>query len=418
MIETNSSQPRLKIAIVVHGRFHAFDLARELIRQGVQVTLLTNYPKYIAAEYGIPKSNLVNCVWHGVAYRLAERLAGRQAEFLFESLLHRSFSKWAARKLSSLDVDVVHAFSGVSEELLLSLSERPVVKSLVRGSAHIRTQARLLEEESNRCGQEMEHPSDWRIAREEREYELADMIFVLSSFARRSFETEGVSMEKVRSVSLGSELKRFRASEDDIERRCRRIVAGEPLQVLTVGSFSFRKGALDLSEIAAQLSGRMKFRMVGDVPSNAARLKCTSNIEFIPRQPQLSLSSFYRDADVFLFPTIEDGYAVVLSQAQAAGLPILATPNCAAPDILRNNDNGWILPIRNPAAFIAKLEWCDSNRQRLADMVRCSYEKYERRDWAQVATDLITTYQDWLSQNELELVKKHRTWKKPRFSSW
>ena len=398
MINTGSIQPPLKIAIVVHGRFHAFDLARELIRQGAQVTLLTNYPKYTAQEFGIPKSNVINCVWHGVACRLAERVAGQRAELVLEPLLHRSFSKWAARKLSSLDINAVHVFSGVAEELLLSICDRPVVKSLVRGSAHIRTQARLLDEERSRCGQEMDRPTTWRIAREEREYELADMIFVLSSFAQRSFEAEGVSLEKLRSVPLGSELKRFRASKEDIERRCARIMAGEPLQVLTVGSFSFRKGALDLSEIAAKLSGRMKFRMVGDVASNALRLKRERNIEFISRQPQFSLSSFYREADLFVFPTIEDGYAVVLSQAQAAGLPILATPNCAAPDILLDNENGWILPIRNAAAFIAKLQWCDSHRRRLADMVRSSYESYQPRDWAQVAADLIGTYQDWLSQ--------------------
>ena len=344
---------------------------------------------------------MINCVPHGVLSRLIERACGGRSNTVFEPFMHRWFSKWAARKLSSIELDAIHSFSGISEELLLSVSHRPVVKSVVRGSAHIRTQARLLEDEGARCGQPMDRPSAWRVAREEREYKIADMIFVLSSFADRSFVAEGVPPSKIRTVPLGSELQRFCASQDDIERRCARIQAGEPLRVLTVGSFSFRKGALDLVEIANSLHGRMKFRMVGDVARNVLDLKTSAKIEFMPRQPQFSLPSIYREADLFLFPTIEDGYAVVLAQAQAAGLPILATPNCAAPDILNEDENGWILPIRNPAAFIERLEWCDSNRGTLARVVRSAYENYRPRDWAQVATELINTYENWISKDRV-----------------
>ena len=399
MISGQSIQQPMKIAIVVQGRFHAFDLARELIRQGVRVTLLTNYPKYVAERFGIPKENVINCVSHGVMSRLIERTGGWRWKSVFEPFLHSWFSKWAARTLSSIDADAIHTFSGVSEELMLSVSGRPIVKSMVRGSAHIRTQARLLEEERARCGQPMDHPTTWRIAREQREYENAEIVFVLSSFARQTFEAEGVRPDKIRILPLGSELKRFRATADDIKRRLGRILAGQPLRVLTVGSFSFRKGALDLIEIAARLNGRMKFRMVGDIESKVLRLKAGNSIEFIPRQSQLSLPFIYREADLFLFPTIEDGYAVVLAQAQAAGLPILATPNCAAPDILRENESGWILPIRNPAAFIGKLEWCDDNREALARMVRVTHENYKPRDWEAVASDLVSAYEEWFSQH-------------------
>ena len=225
------------------------------------------------------------------------------------------------------------------------------------------------------------------------------MVFVLSSFAHQSFEAHGVPPEKIRRLPLGSELKRFRATEADIGSRCSRIRAGEPLRILTVGSFSFRKGALDLIEIAKKLNGRMKFRMVGDIEPEAKPLKARSNIEFLSRQPESALHSVYSEADLFLFPTIEDGYAVVLAQAQAAGLPILATPNCAAPDILRENETGWILPLRKPEAFVQKLEWCDNNREALARMVRVTYETYSPRDWAEVAADLINIYEEWFSQH-------------------
>ena len=279
----------------------------------------------------------------------------------------------------------------------------PVVKAVVRGSAHVRTQDRLLEQEEARSGQSMDRPSPWMIAREEREYELADLLFVLSSFAYKSFEREGVPAEKLRLLPLGSEVARFGATLQDIEGRCSRILAGEPLQILTVGSFSFRKGALDLIEVATRLRGRMKFLMVGDIESKRLRLMAGDNIEFLPRQPEFSLPAIYRKGDVFLFPTVEDGYAVVLSQAQAAGLPVLATPNCAAPDIVQENKNGWILPIRNPEAFIERLEWCNANREALARIVRLTHQTFRPRDWKDVASDLIDAYMKALKTSQLQI---------------
>ena len=173
----------LKIAIVVHGRFHAFDLGRELIKQGVDLVLLTNYPKRVVQQFGIPQRNVVNCISHGVLSRLINGTAGRRGRAMFEPFLHRWFSTWAAHVLSSVDVDMIHAFSGVSEELLHAFDGHRPLLSVVRGSAHIRTQAQLLEEEEIRCGQPIDRPSAWMVAREEREYKLADLVIVLSSFA-------------------------------------------------------------------------------------------------------------------------------------------------------------------------------------------------------------------------------------------
>src|SRR5690349_9089103 len=106
----------LKIALVVHGRFHAFDLARELIRQGAEVTLLTNYPKSIAAKFGVPANCVRNCVRHGIAARLLHRVPLTKVQQLLGQYLHRWFSRWAAQSLAGLKFDAIHSFSGISEE--------------------------------------------------------------------------------------------------------------------------------------------------------------------------------------------------------------------------------------------------------------------------------------------------------------
>lgn len=60
----------MKIAIVVHGRFDAFDLARALIARGHDVTLFTNYPGWAVEPFGISKMYVRSFVLHGVGVRV------------------------------------------------------------------------------------------------------------------------------------------------------------------------------------------------------------------------------------------------------------------------------------------------------------------------------------------------------------
>jgi len=107
--------------------------------------------------------------------------------------------------------------------------------------------------------------------------------------------------------------------------------------------------------------------------------------DFVSKEPQDQLPKHYAWGDLFVFPTIEDGFAQVLAQAQASGLPILATTNCAAPDLIEEGRTGWVLPIRSPESFIEKLKWCDTHRQELAQMVEWVYNQPPRFDWNKVA---------------------------------
>src|SRR5688500_8529662 len=65
---------KLKIAIVVHGRFHAFNLARALLERGHEVTLFTNYPKWAVERFHFPAERVRSFWVHGVLTRAAEML--------------------------------------------------------------------------------------------------------------------------------------------------------------------------------------------------------------------------------------------------------------------------------------------------------------------------------------------------------
>ncbi len=379
----------MKIAIVVHGRFYAFDIARELARHH-DVTVFTNYPKWAAKRFGL-EPQMVRSFWlHGVLTRLAERLHKTLNLPYPEAFLHRMFGRWAATQLAKEPWDVIQPFSGVAEEILQSPACRSAFCVVKRASSHIRTQARLLEEEQRRTGTRLGRPSPWMIAREEREYALADNVMVVSSFAHDSFVAEGFPPDKLSLLLLGAQLDCFRPAPDVVEARCARILSGDPLRILYVGALSFRKGMWDLAAMLRHPARRrFQFRFVGPVTAEAESLvrEMSAAAEFVPKQPQAELPKSHAWGDLFLFPTIEDGFAVVLTQAAAAALPILTTANSCGPDLIRQGESGWVLPIRNPQAFLDRLHWCDTHRPELAQMVRNIYRQFQPRTWTEVAAD-------------------------------
>ncbi|HLJ95085.1 MAG TPA: glycosyltransferase family 4 protein [Gemmataceae bacterium] len=379
---------RLKIAIVVHGRFHAFDLARELLRLDHDVVLFTNYPASVARRFGIPPERVRSFLAHGVGSRLLWRLFPGGLNGKTEQLTNIHFGRWSARQVRQQRWDVVIAWSGVAEEVFQALGSQRTFKILQRGSAHIRVQQQLLLEEERRAGCRLEKPSDWIIAREEREYTLADSIHVLSQFAADSFTAQGMDPGKLFLLPLGVSQQVFRARPEAVQARRQRVLAGAPLRVLNVGTFSYRKGVADIAEVVRDATAsRFRFRFVGPVAKEAKSLyrQLEPHVDFVPKQPQDKLARDYEWGDVFLLATIEDGFGIVLCQALAAGLPLLATTNCAGPDLIAEGKSGWVIPIRNPNALLERLLWLDAHREELAAAIQFVHSRATVLDWSDTA---------------------------------
>ena len=392
----------MKIAIVVHGRFHAFDLTRELIELGHDVILLTNYPQRWPERFGVPARNVHSLVAHGILARMALVLGKASGTEKFsEAFLHRWFGKWAAKKILENPVDASHCFTGVGLETLLNSRSTQKVRSVVRGSSHICFQRRILDDEEKRAGRKIDKPSNWMIMRELQEYWASDLIICLSQFALESFIGEGVPKERLLLNPLGVQQTLFAAAERVLQERRKRILKGK-LRVLTTGTFSLRKGALDYLDIAEKMGGQFEFVFRGDVAPDARYLqsKAEKVIRFLPRVDQHKLPEDYFRADLFLFPTLEDGYAAVLAQASTTGLPILATTNCGARDFLTEGKDAWIFPIRRPDLIIQRLEWCDQNRDKLAKVTDQAGKPKPGIEWRERAKKLVEAYDEFIRKKK------------------
>ncbi len=155
--------------------------------------------------------------------------------------------------------------------------------------------------------------------------------------------------------------------------------------MIFTGTFNARKGAFDFCEVAKSASDFCEFTIVGNVTPDARKLLdgCRGTIKLVPRVPQRQLKQYYLDSDVFLLPTIEDGFAATISQAYAAGMFIIATRNCGAPDVLGDSPLGHLVDIRSPQSILEKLRWIADNRSEVAHQTM-NYEGSYLRGWETV----------------------------------
>jgi len=101
-------------------------------------------------------------------------------------------------------------------------------------------------------------------------------------------------------------------------------------------------------------------------------LKMHDFIDYRGKLPQSELYKIYAEMDVFAINSIEDGFAMVILQAMSCGCPIIATTNTAGIDVVKNYENGIIIPILDNDALSNSLEWFYHNRKEIPEMGRKS----------------------------------------------
>jgi glycosyltransferase involved in cell wall biosynthesis len=377
----------LRIAIVVHGRFHAFELGAALQRLGHEVRVYTNYPVSEALRFGLGAGSVRSRVANRVAMRLLGRFGGVVDPSRRDRWLHDDFGRWAARTLlRDGPFDIVHCFSGIAEPVVEALRGSGVRVTLVRGSAHIACQRELLMAEARRTGGPVELPSPWIEAREQREYAAVERVLVLSTFAARSFAAWPGRCAPVRVAACGVDVRAFRASAAAMAARSARLARGEPLRLLYAGSLSTQKGAASLVGALARLGNRVEARVVGDVePYWRRRLQeAAPDVRVSARVPQQVLPHIHADADVFVHASVHDGFAMVIPQALAAGLVVVATHRSAAPDLIDDGRNGLLVDAGSTEAIVDAVGRIDRDRE-TAVALTCGAHATQLCDWDDAA---------------------------------
>ena len=339
--------------IVCIGRFHHFELAKELEHRRMLDHIFTGYPRWKLTGTNIHPDRIRTFPWLQTPYMGMVRWSG-----FIESRLGQNWA-WIAQETLDRHVAEHHADSAIMFALSGSgltcgrLAQARGSKFVCdRGSAHIQVQNEILSEEYSRWGERFPGIDQRMIEKEEAEYEIADCITVPSGFAYRSFLSRGISKDKLHIIPYGVDLHRFKQVG---------MPDSNTFKVLFVGRVSFQKGFPDLMTAFGMLKHPKKcLQVVGGISPEIARyLKRyphDPSIEFLGHLPRIQLTSLMSNSHVLVLPSIQDGFGLVLTQALACGCPVIATVHTGAADIIKDRQEGFIVPIRDPKAIAEKMQ--------------------------------------------------------------
>jgi glycosyltransferase involved in cell wall biosynthesis len=115
--------------------------------------------------------------------------------------------------------------------------------------------------------------------------------------------------------------------------------------------------------------GSYEARLAGGTDlSPHGRKEASRTLRLLGRLPRSEMAELYQWADVLVLPSISDTFGLVLLEAMSHGAPVIATENTAAPDVVREGEDGWIVPVMAPAVITARLEELTRDRERLEAM--------------------------------------------------
>lgn len=199
----------------------------------------------------------------------------------------------------------------------------------------------------------------WASWREE--CSLADRIIVNSLWSSQALQQAGIPANKIDIIPLAYQPPQ---QADDFSRAYPAAFSTErPLRVLFLGQVSVAKGIAALLEAAKLLHDQpIEFWLVGAqfIPKPQQSLK---QIQWIGSVPRSATATYYQQADVFLFPTLSDGFGLTQLEAKAWKLPIIASRFCG--EVVKDKVNGLILPEVTGQVIAEALQYCLENPRQL-----------------------------------------------------
>ncbi len=348
----------------------------------------------------IPASR-VRSVWnYDLALRIESRLAGRR---------RREVARWRTERFDRALMNTVEhehpsmlfAFSDVGSRLTLPRCRDlgiPVVLSMVHGD--VREEREVLQREAEvspeffglYLGNDTldRNELDWLHARRLHELELADRVLVPSEHIAATLARHGTPRERLRVVPYAADTRRFRP--DPSRRHDGRCT------FLFAGGISQRKGIKYLLEAWKQIRRPgWSLQLLGPLPRDPGPLgPLLDGVELLGRVGHSEVPAIMAAADVFVFPSLFEGSAVVTYEALASGLPSIVTPSAGS--VVRDGMEGFVVPAGEVLPLAERMEQLGNDpalREALSLAARARAEAF---DWPRYHDAVVDTVRSVLPE--------------------
>lgn len=294
--------------------------------------------------------------------------------------IFRSLDRQVARRLSSLGgVKAVYAYEDGALESFRAARSFGIKCIYDHPIIHWR-KVRELEKEEAQLSPEWTstlralNDSDEKLARKDAELALANVVLTPSVFAKESLAQNPTLKAPVTVIPYGASPPRTNLANER--------AGNAKLRVLFVGALSQAKGLGYLLEAAAKLDRQIELTLIGRRVSDAMPSRETlQRHHWIPSLPHDALLEEMARHDVLVMPSLHEGFGLVITEAMTSGLVVVASSHSAAPDLITDGIDGFVIPIRSAAAIQEKLDLLCADRERLISMKDAAKRKAEAGSW-------------------------------------
>lgn len=414
-----------KVVVAHRGARDAYQVAHALQEAGMLDRLVTDlyWPadnwagrtasRYLAPRWrntlelrnnrGVPGARTESCVWSGLTSLALEKLPvpfswRRQATRWADGVLGRRAGEAASERNSTL---LSYSYYGHSafqhytregRRILFQLHPHP---ASVRRILHRELAAHPDCAESLRKEWELSLP-EWDFNKLVEEPLLADNWIAASSFTKQTLIENGIPGDRVHVVPYGVDLQQFRPASSGRKRP-----DDGPLRLLFVGTINQRKGIKYLLQALRLLGDReLELRVCGRVVDGLELFHSFgTQVKVTPSVSREELIAAYQSADLFVLPSVAEGFGQVLLEALACGLPILSTTRTAAPDLVTEGREGFVVEPGNAEALAQRIDWALNNRPALYAMREAARARAEYFTWARFRSSLVSAVRQCTEKN-------------------
>jgi len=401
----------MQVIVSCAGRFHAFNLVEQLYkRNALKLFLTTVLDSSFFPNRALPQSlsndpsfrshtktiSFPEYLCYGI--KNAPVIGNQSLSYLLKDTI---YDKRATTFIESADI-----FTGWANQSLFQLREaktRGAIAIIERGSSHISEQYRILREEYDAAGLKYFGKNSYDPYLEEKqlkEYAETDYIAVPSEFARKSFLTRGFPESKIIKIPYGVDLSSFFPAENPT------LSPNGKLKILSVGAIGIQKGhhlllqaveKLKVSGIECELTliGRMEQPFKEWLARERKEHFITTHLDFVANS--LLVQHFHRN-DVFCLASVQEGLALVIAEAMASGLPVVASTNTGAEEFIEQGKEGFVYDPHNIEALVEYLTTLANNPEQRRAMQIGAHIKANNFSWDTYGEKAYNAYQNLLAQ--------------------
>lgn len=205
------------------------------------------------------------------------------------------------------------------------------------------------------------------MSRIKEELTLAQYFLVGSKFVKMSLEFSNVPSEKIFIIPYGVNTLLFKKKSQIQDYNITK-----PLTAIYVGNVCYRKGIHHILSVISNFPpSKINLYIIGSFSPKEEyfqKYNKNNNIHFVGFVTHDILYNYYNLADIFILPSLAEGFAQVSLEAMSCGLPIICTTNSGCNDVIENYKNGFVIEPSNRTQLKEKIEWFMTHKDKIQEM--------------------------------------------------